>query len=545
MPPPQPVRNTQPLQVSSTIGTALRSDYTSSSQPHLPRSISSNHSIPFQLSPQPQSPLSLISRTIDSASGRGSPASIAHYNFSTGSMHLEVPHLTASGQAVPPFDPTKSFYQLLDESGHTVSPDIDAKIDKGFFRADQDWTCYRRNYFSVACSYKLIHPRQDVDHERVQLVRSGNHERVLGFFMCIAAKVDGEDGRSIELVQHTPKRDKGPMTQPEKKELKPNPTGSLGMYPNTTSFGTSQSIANEYEIQYLNNSQESQNVATFERIQFKKATANNGKRRAAQQYFHIVVELFAKVRKSNAGVEEFVKIAHRVSAQMVVRGRSPGHYQDERRSSSANMGPGSGSGGDFGGSGRDLTARGGPLGSHDTMSSHYAARLGHGSYQNHTHTNFSPTGPPPLPSSLPSNLNSSYGHSFIEPMHPPDLTMDTRNNLEDGNDYHHYYGNVSYGNQANGTRPPTAPSSLSSSVSSPASYETPASFLTMSPIKEETYVKNPTKLEDHSRGSGYNNVQLPVLGSWMNSQDTFQPPRDCRPWPIETQRAYYPAMSAL
>jgi meiosis-specific transcription factor NDT80 len=81
---------------------------------------------------------------------------------------------------------------------------------------------------------------------------------------------------------------------------------------------------------------------TFERIQFKQATANNGKRRAAQQYYHLVVELYVDVGTQNPG-EQFVKIAERKSAKMIVRGRSPGHYQTERRGSTSS-GPGGSSG---------------------------------------------------------------------------------------------------------------------------------------------------------------------------------------------------------
>ena len=86
---------------------------------------------------------------------------------------------------------------------------------------------------------------------------------------------------------------------------------------------------------------------TFERIQFKQATANNGKRRAAQQYYHVVVELFVDLGTQIP--EQFAKVAYRKSAKMIVRGRSPGHYQTERRGSTSS-GPG-GSAGSIGGSG--------------------------------------------------------------------------------------------------------------------------------------------------------------------------------------------------
>lgn len=96
--------------------------------------------------------------------------------------------------------------------------------------------------------------------------------------------------------------------------------------------------------------QQQQHIAVFDRIQFKSATANNGKRRAAQQYYHLIVELYADVGnasssapgQSNQGDGGWVKISQRISAPMVVRGRSPGHYADERRASSTSS-PGGGS----------------------------------------------------------------------------------------------------------------------------------------------------------------------------------------------------------
>jgi meiosis-specific transcription factor NDT80 len=68
---------------------------------------------------------------------------------------------------------------------------------------------------------------------------------------------------------------------------------------------------------------------TFERIQFKSATANNGKRRAQQQYYHLIVELWADIRQPNDREPNWVKVAERSSSQVVVRGRSPSHYSNE------------------------------------------------------------------------------------------------------------------------------------------------------------------------------------------------------------------------
>lgn len=99
-------------------------------------------------------------------------------------------------------------------------------------------------------------------------------------------------GKYIDLVQHTAKRDKGPQVTPPLKPVRTEgPQHGLAM---------------------------------FERLQFKTATANNGKRRATQQYFHLNVEVFA--RCSDNSIQ---RIAVCKSLPVVVRGRSPGHYTDK------------------------------------------------------------------------------------------------------------------------------------------------------------------------------------------------------------------------
>jgi meiosis-specific transcription factor NDT80 len=238
-----------------------------------------------------------------------------------------------------------------------VRPEIHARVDKGFFLSDRDWTCYRRNYFSVICSYSLLPATYSLP---LYLRRTANSqpEHILSFAMCISAVVDAVGGKTVELVQHTPKRDKGPQHKPAKIKLSPQPGG---MYANANSSqviqqqghaGQQGSLDHDYSFPQQTQQQQHQQIAVFDRIQFKSATANNGKRRAAQQYYHLIVELYADVGSaassapgqpnSAGGDGGWVKIAQRVSAPMVVRGRSPGHYADERRQSSTSS-PGGGS----------------------------------------------------------------------------------------------------------------------------------------------------------------------------------------------------------
>lgn len=236
----------------------------------------------------------------------------------------------------PPLHPTEIIHQLELTDGTILRPEIDAKIDKGFFMADSDWTCYRRNYFSLQAAFSL-HPLSPHPYNNIIVVQHGGvSSSVRGFAISIAAVVDGPDGKAIELVQHTPKRDKGPQEKP----------GRIVVVPriNTSTYGSDS--ASRYDTSFGQNPTQPNDSAQFERIQFKNATANNGKRRAAQQYYHLLVELFADLGPQYP--DRYIKIASRISAPMVVRGRSPGHYQSERRGSHTSTGQG-GSGGAGGG----------------------------------------------------------------------------------------------------------------------------------------------------------------------------------------------------
>ncbi|KAI1102160.1 p53-like transcription factor [Jackrogersella minutella] len=296
----------------------------------------------------------------------------------------------SAGSHIPPLMAMSMNGQLsYGDSGTPIKIDIHGTIDKGFFMSEGDWTCYRRNYFSCICSYSLSPYYPSTAMQYVPNGSSTSYQ-VFGFAMSISAVVSDSDSHTIDLVQHTPKRDKGPVQKPEKVRLAPKqpqqtphpllyqehhniPGGSRPLY-DSSSYG--QSAQGSYPSEH-----------TFERIQFKQATANNGKRRAAQQYYHLVVELYADV--GNQAQDPFMKIAQRKSAKMIVRGRSPGHYQTERRGSTSS-GPGgsSGMGGysgpqglgsDYGAGGSSLLSStyGGSGGGYDPQPRHYGTTRHH------------------------------------------------------------------------------------------------------------------------------------------------------------------------
>ena len=249
----------------------------------------------------------------------------------------------APANSIPPLEEIKVLgtLQYADHQKTSVDVGLNGIIDKGFFLAEKEWTCYRRNYFSCVCSFSLTPYLPGVPIE-LKMAQS-RPSTICGFAMSISAAVADNDTHSIELVQHTPKRDKGPTKNPPKVPLMAkqesgvhhggffsNGPGVSGQLSYPDGWVTAEPGGNGPQTEY-----------TFERIQFKQATQNNGKRRAAQQYYHLIIELFANIASPTN--PNYVRVAYRKSAKMIVRGRSPGHYQNDRRGSSSN-GPSGSSG---------------------------------------------------------------------------------------------------------------------------------------------------------------------------------------------------------
>jgi meiosis-specific transcription factor NDT80 len=290
----------------------------------------------------------------------------ALYSHQNNAMMLDATgRQDQSASGAPPFGATQEHCLIYNSNRDKVKPDIQARIHKGFFKVDDKWTCYRRNYFSVQCSFSLLPPQVN-SQLYVHRSTSSGLEPIQSFVVTISAVVNGNgvDGDTRALIQHTPKRSKETEEAPKKIRINPippnhglNQNGTSGSMP--YSFGGLPQLngtKQDYDTTYGSGNQGSQNSTshTFERIQFQRATANNGKRRAQQQYYHVVVELYAEVARSSdtSAFGTLLKIATKLSAPMVVRGRSPGHYKDGRRDSSTSgmggdgpSGPGDGGGG--------------------------------------------------------------------------------------------------------------------------------------------------------------------------------------------------------
>ena len=228
--------------------------------------------------------------------------------------------IEVGGQHHPLLGDTKLVSLLTSANGDSVRPTILAKIEKGgFFQLGENWTYYRRNYFSIACSFTL----EPETSSPLYLYREmgEDSQRVLSFAMLISAGHGTAEDKlePVELIQHGPQIDNGSTDTPSRIRMRPQGKQSNESY--IVESKEEQARAVSYYIQ-------GPETAVFERLQFKKATANNDRRTKSQQYFRLVVELWAIIDDVK---QQSIKIATRTSVPLVIRGRSPRTFGNRQR----------------------------------------------------------------------------------------------------------------------------------------------------------------------------------------------------------------------
>ncbi|KAL7751680.1 hypothetical protein RI367_002679 [Sorochytrium milnesiophthora] len=290
---------------------------------------------------------------------------------------FEPPPSDGYDAAGPRFSPSTQLVSVMDlQMSRHLELRVDARMDRGFFLTSGNYTCYRRNYFQLSACYAVdsvtvLNDGQQTYRceERTEptpcLVRvprlaavmtmaeggAGKEpqrrieyawERAVDFSIGIHSTVDRSDS-VVDLVQMTAKRDRGPQLSPHPRPCRPG--GNL----RAQSSSSSSSSAAPGALTPGGAGEVPQTV-TFERLQFKQATANNGRRRSHQQYFVIHVDLLARLESG-----EMIRLATVKSAPLVVRGRSPGHYNDSSSTSTSTTTAAIASGNTSGASGNEAS----------------------------------------------------------------------------------------------------------------------------------------------------------------------------------------------
>lgn len=219
--------------------------------------------------------------------------------------------------------------------GRVIRPSLHVRLEKGFTLEqvkdasppDTYWTSYRRNYFSIQVSTMF-----DAEDIRMPIEYRSRPVKAFGYRLT-AATFSRNTEKNAELVQYGPKREKEGLGKPEiKRLLLPTSMAGRSRAPLESAFrpvnaGTARPFI---ETDTLDEALSYDNTFhTFERIQFKKATANNGRRRAQQQFYHLKVELLADISDAGPTAPNWQPITIRVSEGIIVRGRSPSHYKSD------------------------------------------------------------------------------------------------------------------------------------------------------------------------------------------------------------------------
>ena len=212
--------------------------------------------------------------------------------------------------SLPAFD-----YTLLDYTYRRTTLSLAAQLHGMFFLAESPWasagdaqappselTCYRRNLFQITGEITI--PRT----LRYIMTEQGDQIAILGQELVISAteSTEGNPVKIISVPWKTPVNPNAPTVE-DKVEREP-PSIPLD-------------LMNVQEID--------SDFATFpfqwKRLQFRIATANNGRRKELQQHFVVRLKVLATLATGGK-----ISICDVQSGAIIVRGRSPRNFQSRK-----------------------------------------------------------------------------------------------------------------------------------------------------------------------------------------------------------------------
>ncbi|KAI4128561.1 MAG: hypothetical protein LQ347_004127, partial [Umbilicaria vellea] len=214
------------------------------------------------------------------------------------------------------FSPPTLSFGLLDFSFRPVPLSLTAQLQgSNFFLAESPWassveasiapaelTCYRRNIFQIVGSITLPRAMQ------YMVTDQGERIRIHAKELSISA-TESVEGNPVKIITVPWKSSTSTASSiPEEKiEIEPTPI----------------------VLDTINNQDADPDYATFpiawKRLQFRIATANNGRRKELQQHFVIRLKVIATLETGSK-----VSICETISCPIIVRGRSPRNFQSRK-----------------------------------------------------------------------------------------------------------------------------------------------------------------------------------------------------------------------
>lgn len=210
------------------------------------------------------------------------------------------------------FDAPRYKQTVLDQNGQTW-PRLVAELNGMFCVAEDvfegetagrplELTCYRRNLFQISGSITI-------SRSTLAVIKDKSQQLAIWELSAHLTATESIDGKSAELISV------------------PWKTGPSGGNAGDDKAGTAPA-----PIQLdLNSNQESDPVSVtiplnWARLQFKVATANNGRRKGLQQHYRLHITLMAKLEDGQ--MVNLVEIQS--NAPVVVRGRSPKNFDSSK-----------------------------------------------------------------------------------------------------------------------------------------------------------------------------------------------------------------------
>ncbi|MCJ1439525.1 MAG: hypothetical protein MMC23_000004 [Stictis urceolatum] len=219
------------------------------------------------------------------------------------------------GNKLLSFQPSTSSHAVLDYSMRQSSLQVGAQLHGMFFLAESsrtltgelasspaELTCYRRNLFQITGNVTLPRMMQYVINEQ------GERMPIVSQELTISAteSVEGSPVKIISVPWKTPATGTAPPPE-EKVEKEP------------TSIPLDQSQNHDVDAEY------SVFPIAWKRLQFRVATANNGRRRELQQHFTIKLSVTATLSDGSK-----ISLCDAFSGPIIVRGRSPRNFQQRK-----------------------------------------------------------------------------------------------------------------------------------------------------------------------------------------------------------------------
>ena len=213
-----------------------------------------------------------------------------------------------------PWDPYTEVNQLFDEDGNRVEVVLRATTTKEYgedtMNGHSYHVMYRRNYFRVEARYRLKPTGKKTGQLFVNL--GGEMAPVEAICATVRGVVEGDLSEEIEICTFDSAR----------KKLDEKPL-ILALTPSNEEPAFEDSTAVD----------DGDDLGTWRRMQWRRATANNGARRAKKSTYNIVVPLMVQVRtreprRQQRGAEispetELVEIGYCMSGPIQARGRCP------------------------------------------------------------------------------------------------------------------------------------------------------------------------------------------------------------------------------